>query len=274
MNTPKRLYFVILTFLVSQGSWAQAPQDEERDFKRFPNMMRFLKSVDTSHLEPTPAGNEHLIHSASVFHTHQEMWNGFFKAAVADRITNIRAFTLIAREIKSRGITVYGPGTGFEKAIADNNIDLGLAIPAKNVGFGVWEPDASAKDPEFLLHLTVVYREQFIHQFPDEVLPTNLKIGFGDETDYYVDGHKHHGYLLTADLYSGPNGVGFKNVRGVGGQKRGFVGFLQRLLFFLPDSIYSMLIDEKRNVMVTHAFINTTVENFETREIYRIHTRQ
>ena len=247
--------------------------EESGDLARFPNMMRFLKAVPTEHLEPPPAGNEHLMHTPMVFHTTQELWDKFFKAAVADKLTNLRAFGLLGREIKTRGVTVYGPGQGFEQAVIDNHVDLGLAIPAKHLGFGVWEPDATITDPEFLVHLSVIYKERFIHQFPDEVLPANLKIGTGDETDYYVDGQKHHGFLMKADLYYGPNGIGFKNVQGIGGEKRGVVGFLQKLLFFVPDAINSMLIDERKDVMLTEAFINTKVENFETRDVYRIRYR-
>lgn len=235
--------------------------------------MQYLKSVPNFKPDPTPAGNEALIKAPFVFKPKQEMWDGFFKAAIQDRLTNLRALALVAREIKARGVTLHGPGSIFENAVRDNNIDLGLSIPAKNIGFAVWEPDASVADPEFQLHLSVVYTDRFIHQFPDEVLPANLKIGTGDEIDYYLDGQKRRGYLLTADLYYGPNGIGFKNVRGVGGQRRGMAGFLQSLLFFLPDAIHSMLIHERTNTMVTEAMFDTVVENFETRDIYQIRYR-
>ncbi len=247
--------------------------EEPSDFTRFPNMMHFLKTVVTDRTGPPPAGNEHLMHATKVFHTSQELWDRFFKAAIADKLTNLRAFGLLGREIKTRGLTVYGPGQGFEQAVIDNHVDLGLAIPAKHLGFGVWEPDAAIKDPEFQVHLSVIYKERFIHQFPDEVLPANLRIGTGDQVDYYIDGEKHRGYLMTADLYYGPGGIGFKNVQGIGGEKRGLLGFVQKMLFFLPDAISSMVIDERKNVMLTEAVINTTVENFETRDIYRIRYR-
>lgn len=243
------------------------------DFERYPNMMRFIKSVPSFRLEPRPAGNEHLIKAEHVHRPTQELWDGFFKAAVKDKLTNLRAFALIAREIKMRGVTVYGPGSVFENAVRDNGIDLGLSLPAKNIGFAVWEPDSAIQDPEFLLHLSVVYSERFIHQFPDEVLPANLKIGYGDEVDYYLDGQKRRGYLLTADIYYGPSGIGFKNVHGVGGQKRGTAGFFQKLLFFLPDAVSSMLIHETTNTMVTESVFDTVVENFETRDVYQIRYR-
>jgi hypothetical protein len=244
--------------------------EEKRDLERYPNMMRFIKTFPNPKIEALPAGNEHLTKSLKIMQVVKPTWDEFFACAIKDRLTNLRAFALAAREFKSRGITVFGPGRYFEDSVRMNNIDLGLSLPATHIGLGIWEPDSSVKDPEFLLHLRVVYNERYIHKFPDEVLPANLKIGYGDETDYAVDGKKYHGYLLTSDLYMGPNGVGFKNVKGVGGQKRGLLGFFQKVLFFLPDAVHSMVINEKENTLVTEALINTVVNEFETREIYRI----
>jgi hypothetical protein len=265
-----KIYFFGLLFVATFNAFAAVSPPTSTEAARFPHMTQFLSSIQSDEREPTPAGNAHLIKAKTVFHPSQALWNQFFSAAVADKLTNIRAFALIAEEMKKRGITVYGPGKDFENAVRENKIDLGLAIPAKNIGLGIWEPDPSVKDPEFLLHLSVIYTERFIHQFPDEVLPANLKIGYGDEVQYEMDGEKRKGYILTADLYSGPHGVGFKNVHGVAGQKRGVVGFFQKVLFFLPDAIHSMVIDEKKNEMLTEALINTRVENFETRDIYSI----
>jgi hypothetical protein len=52
------------------------------------------------------------------------------------------------------------------------------------------------------------------------------------------------------------------------------VGLLQKVFFFLPDAVHSMLIDEKRDVMVTEALVNTTVDQFETRRAYQILIRE
>lgn len=238
-----------------------------------PHLTAFFAGMRVQEAQPVPAGNEHLIHTPTVHEPSGTLWDGFFKAAAADHLTILRALALMARELKSRGVTLMGSGDTFERAVAANDIDLGLAIPARMIGLGIWEPDPAVTDPEFQLHLTIAYKEKFLHQFPDEVLPVSIKIGTGDETDYYVDRMRHHGYLLTADLYYGPHGIGFKNVRGIGAETRGLSGLLQRIFFFLPDSISSMLIDEERNVMVTEALFNTTVENFETRKVYQIRYR-
>ncbi|HRK01291.1 MAG TPA: hypothetical protein PLH57_01380 [Oligoflexia bacterium] len=245
-------------------------KEEQSDYLRFPNLIRFARSISTDTLIATPPGNQHLIAAKEVFQPSQTVWNDFFAAAVADKATNLRAFAIIAREVKRRGITLYGPGKDFERAVSDNKIDLGLSLPATKIGLGIWAPNPANTDPEYQLSLSVIYSERYIHQFPDEVLPANLKIGFGDQVEYEIDGQKQSGFILTADVFNGPNGIGFKNVKGVGGQKRGLLGFFQKVFFFLPDAVHSMTINEKENTMITEALIDTVVKDFETREVYRI----
>lgn len=248
--------------------------EEKTDYERFPNLIRFVKTISTDSLIDTPKANAHLIRAKKVFQPTQAVWDGFFEAAVADKATNLRAFAIIAREVNRRNITLYGPGKDFERAVSSNNIDLGLSLPATHIGLGIWEPNKSINDPEYQLSLSVIYSEKYIHQFPDEVLPANLKIGFGEEVEYEMAGGKQKGYLLQADVYYGPNhGIGFKNVKGVGGQKRGLLGFFQKVFFFLPDAVHSMTINETENTMITEALINTVVKDFETREVYRIRKR-
>ena len=57
-------------------------------------------------------------------------------------------------------------------------------------------------------------------------------------------------------------------------QKRGFLGFMQKVLFFLPDAISSMTIDEKSGSMVTEAMVNTTVKEFETNRLYSVKIKE
>jgi hypothetical protein len=42
------------------------------------------------------------------------------------------------------------------------------------------------------------------------------------------------------------------------------------VLFFLPDAVDSMTINEKKGAMITEAMINTTVEDFEKNPLYSI----
>jgi hypothetical protein len=270
---------VALVFLATSFAGAASPTDrlptqlspaeearEVLDAKQYPNFMSFLKSVESSdRLFPTDSRNAKFIPTAVYFDPTPEVWHQFFKAAAKDKMTCLRAFGLLAREIKKRGYVIWGSSAAFKKAVADLNVDMGLALPAKNLGAAVWSPDPSVKDPDFQVHLKIFYTEPYTHQFPDEILPANLKIGFGDEMSYWHDGKQFKQHTIDADLYYGEkSGVGFRNVKGIGGQKRGFLGFMQKVLFFLPDAINSMTIQEKKNAMVTEALVNTTVDGFET----------
>lgn len=245
---------------------------ERRDKERYPNFMKLLASVEpTDHMRSVDPRNAHFIKTTHVFFPDQKLWNAFFKAAATDQLTVLRSFALLARELKKYGVSLWGPGHFFEDAVKKNNVDLGLAIPAKNIGAALWSPDPAHKDPEFQVHLKVLYTEPFVHQFPDHILPANLKVGFGDELTYWLSGKQYTHKALETDIYYGPkNGVGFRNVRGVGGQKRGFMGFMQSVLFFLPDAVDAMVIREERNAMITEALVNTTVDDFEKDPKYAI----
>lgn len=249
---------------------------EAQDAQRYPVFMGYLKTVDISpRLFPTDPHNAKFIPTSKYFDPSLEMWSGFFKAAAADHLTCLRAFGLLSREIKKRGYVVWGSGQAFEDAVKNTHVDLGLALPARNIGAAVWVPDPSNKDPEFQLHMTLFYTEPYVHQFPDEILPANLKIGYGEEAAYYYGGKAFHQHTVNTDLYYGDKeGVGFRNIKGIGGQKRGFLGFMQKVLFFLPDAISSMTIDEKSGSMVTEAMVNTTVKNFETNRLYSVKIKE
>lgn len=245
---------------------------EALDEQAYPHFMQFLKTVDVSRgLHDTDPRNLNLIGSKKFFHPTPEMWDGFFKSAAADHLTCLRAFALLAREVKKNGVSLYGPGGLFQQAVMKNQMDLGLALPAKNIGASLWKPDPQNHDPEFLLHLKVFYTEPYVHQFPDEILPANLKIGFGAVESYWLDGVEYKQAVLDADIYYGAkNGIGFKNVKGVGGQKRGVLGFFQKVFFFLPDAVDSMTIRENTGEMITEAMINTVVKDFEKTPRYSI----
>lgn len=245
---------------------------EAKDVNAYPHFMAFLKNVHKmGTLQPVDPRNANILKTTHYFHPTIELWNEFFKAASADHLTSIRAFVLLAREAKKNGMVIFGPGDIFEKAVKNNHIDLGLAIPARNIGAAAWSPDPKNTDPEFLVHIKIFYTESFVHEFPDEVLPASLKIGFGKSESYWWENREYTYPVLDADLYYGPTkGVGFRNVKGVGGQKRGLLGFFQKVLFFLPDAVDSMTIHEDNGEMITEALVNTSVKDFETKPIYAI----
>ena len=244
----------------------------DQDEKAYPNFMAYLKTAhELGSLHPVDKRNESMAKTLQYFEPNLELWNQFFKAAAADKLTCLRAFALLAREVKRNGVMVFGPGTPFEDAVKNNNVDLGLAIPAKNIAAALWSPDPSITDPEFLVHIKIYYKEAYVHRFPDEVLPANLKIAIGKSEKYWLENQEYSYPSISADLYYGPKkGIGFRNVKGVGGQKRGLLGFFQKVLFFLPDAVDSMTIREDKGEMITEALMNTTVKEFETNPIYSI----
>jgi len=244
----------------------------EQDKKSFPHFMSFVDSIEIKKgIRPVDLRNKHLVKASHVFTPTPPMWNGFFQAAAKDKMTVLRAFSTLARELKGHGVVMMGPGKIFEQAVKVNGVDLGLAMPAKNVGFAIWHPDPGHKDPEFQAHLKVFYTKSYIHRFPDHILEANLKIGYGQEDSYWYQGQEYTQVTIDVDIFNGENnGIGFRNVKGVGGQKRGLLGFLQKVFFFLPDAVDAMVIQEKTGVMTTYAFVNNEVANFESTQKYSI----
>ena len=285
------LFIIITTLSVTAGRSAaaigaqgQLPtrltiaelEREKQDSVKYPEFMAFLKNCQSyGQIKKVDPRNRHLISVSHVFEPTQQLWNEFFRAAVKEKLSVLRAFALLAREIKKNGMVIFGPGVVFENAVRDNHIDLGLALPARNVGTGIWTPNPNHPDPEFLVHLKVFYTVPYIHQFPDHILPANLKIGYGEPETYAMDGITYTQHTVDTDIYYGDKGgIGFRNVKGIGGQKRGVMGFIQKVLFFLPDAVDAMIIDEKEDELVTEALVNTTVEKFEATPKYGIKTTQ
>lgn len=251
-------------------------ETEKRDLSRFPKLSRFLSTLRINEgLVPSDPRNAHIVPTRMVFQPTKKMWKDFFVIAAEEKLTVMKAFCMIARELKKRGVVNMGPGADFTNAVEEQKVDLGLALPATHLGTAIWAPDPKNTDPEFLLHMKVFYTETYIHKFPDHILPANLKIGQGPIASYWLGGHEYRQPTVDTDLYYGPTrGCGFRNVKGIGGQKRGFLGVLQDILFFLPDAVDSMYVDEKSGSMITEALVNTTVENFETDPKYGITIRQ
>jgi len=271
-ETPAPVEFAKLPKLLPAIIDAAESAREAEDTKRYPHLMGYLNSLDlASKVVPSDPRNAKLIPTSYVYLPTVRDWERFWDAASADHLTCLRAFGMLARKIKREGVVVFGPGSTFEKSVAARKVDLGLALPAHNIGTAVWYPNPKNPDPEFQVHIRVFYTEPYVHEFPDDILPANLKIGYGDPESYWLDGKEFKQPTIDADIYYGPkNGVGFRNVKGVGGQKRGFMGFLQKVMFFLPDAVSSMTINEKEDKLVTEAIVNTVVEKFENTPKYAI----
>ena len=251
---------------------AEELRRERLDETVYPEFMEFLTWLDvTSSMAATDSRNSGLIPSRHFFKPSRRVWRQFFQAAAADRLTAIRALTLLGRELKKSGAVLMGNGADYEAAVRDAGIDLGLALPAKNIGAILIVPDPAVEAPGFLAHLKVFYTETYVHRFQDEILPADLKIAASRKAAYWMEGVERLEPSISADLFYGEeSGVGFRNVDGIAGKRHGFLGFLQSILFFIPDSVGSMTIDEKSGKLVTEAFMGTEVADFEKDPRYAI----
>jgi len=263
----KSLIFILITCFYYTNSFALVPL-LERDKSRFPGFIKYLNAIQFKPLKAIEKGNEKFSHAKLVYWGTRQDWDRFFQKAATENLTNLKAFALLSREVKKHKVTLYGPGKDFMDAVSGNNIDLGLSIPATNVAMAVWAPVNDPKQPGLVLHIKIIYWKPFKHRFRDEVLPATLKIGMGETVEFYLDGKRHKGQLIEADIYYGEF-TGFRRIKGVGGLKHGILGFFQKLLFFLPDAVSAMVI-RPDGVMVTEALMNTEVKNFENEAKYVI----
>ncbi len=261
---------VIASANVTPGKSMVLPKMEDM-VARYPTFMKFIREATFTPAPISDPGLAKVMSAKKAYRPTAEQWDQFLKASVADGLTNFRAFALMGLEAKARGVTLWGPGRDYEQAVERNQIDLGLSLPATHVIVGMWEPENRPNEPDFLLHIKLIYDQPYIHEFPDEVMPANLKVGTGDAIHFTFEGKDRTGYAMEADLFYGNGKLGFRNVKGVGGQKRGFLGVVQKIMFFVPDAIHSMVIDDSNGSMLTEAIINTTVEDFEKKPIYKIH---
>lgn len=118
--------------------------------------------------------------------------------------------------------------------------------------------------------ITMLYEEPYIHEFPSEVVSADIKVGQGSPVELMVGGQKRTFYPSSVELFSNSESFGFRNIQGIAGQKHGVVGFLQKLLFFVPDAIQGMELQEKTGTMVTKAFVDTKIEKYEENTHYQM----
>jgi len=255
---------------------AEELRRERLDGTVYPAFTEFLELLDIpSFATRTDSRNSAWIPSRHFLKPTRRLWKEFFQAAAADRLTAIRALALLGRELKSSGAVLMGGGTDYERAVEETGAELGLALPAKNIGAIFIVPDPAVQAPGFLAHLKVFYTQSYVHRFQDEILPADLKIAESEKAAYWIDGTERLEPSITADLFYGEEtGVGFRNVKGIAGKRHGFMGFLQSILFFIPDSVGSMVIDERSGKLVTEAFMGTEVPDFEKDPRYAITVSQ
>lgn len=200
----------------------------------------------------------------------------YFQSCSDDGLTMLRTMSAFASLWRKTNVLNYMDGRDVNKAVEELNLSTGLALPIANLRLFAYipNPERAKVDKEYQCDILAVYDRKYKHRFRDEVLNANLKVGTGDTApfvDIFTDEKDEWtGYLIKGVMTYSDEHVGFMEISGIGGEKRGFLGFLQKILFFLPDAIDAMTLD-KNGDMTTIALINETVEGFEKERKYQVH---
>ena len=191
----------------------------------------------------------------------------FFLAGVNDELTALRLFALLAERVSEDQIAVCASCDIVNEIISRNKIDLGLALPMRHMAYYAWLPADAATTTSHVADMKMVFRRAYVHRFEKEILPADLKIGFGSEITYSENGVLTNGSLHSVDFHVSNERIGFDNIHGVAARPHGFLGLVTRVLF-IPDTVHSMYVESYR--LITKALITTRVPEFETTPKYQL----
>ncbi|MAE71180.1 MAG: hypothetical protein CME06_12030 [Gemmatimonadetes bacterium] len=200
----------------------------------------------------------------------------YFQACSEDSLTMLRSMGAIASLARDTNTLIYMDGRTVQRAMADLSLTPGLALPIENMRLFAYipNPERAAADSSFQCDILAIFDTQYKHRFQKEVLDANLKIGTGELASvvdiFSEDPAEWEGYLVRGMISKSEERVGFMEVSGIGGEKRGLMGFMQKVLFFLPDAIDAMTLDSK-GTMTTKALIDERIEGFEGMRKYQVH---
>ena len=256
----------------TQGVHAEERSDRI-DPRGYPHVHAFFQSIDLGALQGVPVadGNRWWCPVNEYIVPPQEAIEAFFRAAVHDRLTTIRSFALMAAVLHAEGVALCAPGDLLNAAVTSLHLDLGLALPLRELGAVSWLPQYDREHPARIMRIHLIYRKQYIHRFRKEILPVDLTIGAGEAVRFIDDGLERDGYLIGMDFHASDDRIGFDNIQGLAGRRQGVLGLVQRILFFLPDDIASLYVED--DVLVASALMTMRVPKFETTAKYqmRIH---
>ena len=260
--------------LVSVASAMAGQPSDQIDPSAYPNVHKFFTSTDLDLFKggPVPAANRWWCPADDYIAPPQEAIAAFLRAAASDELTAIRWLALMSKALHAEGLAMCASGDPFNAAITSLNLDLGLAPPLRELGAFAWLPQHDPDDPTRRMRLNLIYRTQYIHRFRKEIFPVALKMGYGETVRFIDHGVERDGYLTYMDFYVSDDRIGFDNIRGLAGRRQGLLGLLQRILFFLPDDVAAMYIEN--NALVAKALITVRVSDFETIPKYRMRIRE
>lgn len=275
------IYFASFSFAITPEylETELLPYEQQREIEwenKYIHTIRFINSivrVKSRYMRKVDAHNAHMVPTSKVMVLPKEAYAKYLDAAINDNMTILRAIAILGHYLKKHGVVFKIDGDLWEQVITENKINLGLFIPAKNMGLVFLIPQISTTDNAALLKVKIFYKKKFDHAFQKEVLNADLKIGYNVPQQWYCKDEKFfNGYPVTSGFIFSQSVMGFSKVRGVGGEKRGLLRFFQDLISFVVEAraIESITVNLATDVLTVQAILDTTIGNFENTKKYKL----
>ncbi|MBT7097060.1 hypothetical protein HN937_06770, partial [Candidatus Poribacteria bacterium] len=177
--------------------------------------------------------------------------------------------------VRRMDVIFYMKGSDMRAAFDGNGLESGLGLPVAELAMFAYIPDASRVEPDFQCRFLAVYERSYVHSLPKDVVNATLKVGSGDSAPFQDPWDESapaiSGRIVEGDMIYGARGVGAVGIHGVAGRKRGVLGALQKVLFFLPDAISGMVLRD--GDLYIDALVDQKIEAFESAGEYAVHPR-
>lgn len=252
-------------------------QRESQWDTKYVNTIGFIRQVievRSDYMRSVDPRNQHLLPTSEVLNPPKEFYKKYLDAAIKDNLTVLRAIAILGHYLKKYGVVFKIDGDLWEQTLAENKINLGLFIPANNMGLVFLIPATGRGSDTELLKMIIFYKKKFDHAFQKEVLNADLIIGYKvPKQEYCKNGNCYNGYQITSDFSFTETRMGFSQIEGIGGKKRGIAGLMQGVLSLIMEAraIESITVDPVTDIMTVQALIDTIVEDFEGTRKYALH---
>lgn len=233
-----------------------------------PHLNRFLSDLDTREPVVSPTALIPYLEDSLAIQLSRHDMEVLLSAAADDSLTLLRATVLFAKWVKIRGTPVFVKGKAVEEAV-QKGYALGLTFPVDHLAYICFVPNPSMAE-DFQAHIRTIYTKQYTYPFDKDIFNANVLIQ-GQEVTYEENDRRRIGYLVTTDVYNNIKRALYTNVQGILGQKRGMLGFFQKVFFFVPKTLNGLELTQ--GDLIINAFINQTIENFEYEPRYRVNRR-
>ena len=187
----------------------------------------------------------------------------FLTATAQDSLTLLHATALFARWVSRLGLPVYTPGKAVTEA-SRKGFELGLMFPVDHLSHFLYVPDVSSAGST---QMRVIYDRQYTYGFDADIFDADVLVQ-GSEITYRSEGKSRKGFLVTAKVHYEDGLFRYSDVRGISGKKRGALGFLQRVFFFVPKTLHGISLEG--DDLIIDAFVNQRIPDFEVERKFRV----